>query len=103
MFSVPDGRAANHPPAVTIFRPPIAAPLPGARVSLAVMASPASVSSLIGAGDSWPSRAELLVVHRAELRRQLPIVLARVLARARGDLGGQQIHDRAVLVGRPDG
>ena len=30
-------------------------------------------------------------------------MLARVLAGARGDLGGQQVHDRAVLVGGPDG
>src|SRR5256885_8515312 len=29
MFSVPDGRAANHPLAVTTFKPPMAALLPG--------------------------------------------------------------------------
>ena len=40
MFSVPEGRAANHPLAVTTFRPPIAAPLPGAFVS----ATPLTVS-----------------------------------------------------------
>ncbi len=43
MFSVPDGRAANHPSAVVTLRPPIAAPLPGARVRVATIGSPASV------------------------------------------------------------
>src|SRR2546427_10107479 len=56
MFSVPDGRAANHPFAVTIFSPPIAALLPGALVSLAVMGSPASFSSLTASRDSFCRR-----------------------------------------------
>ena len=34
--SVPDGRAANQPDSVVTFRPPIAAPLPGAVVSTPV-------------------------------------------------------------------
>src|SRR4029453_12488352 len=38
---------------------------------------------------------------RAELRHELPVVLAGILAGAGGDLGREQIHDRAVLVGRP--
>src|SRR5262245_60015633 len=42
-------------------------------------------------------------MERAELGGQVVVVLARILARARGDLGGEQIHDRAVLVGRPHG
>ena len=45
MFSVPEGRAANQPLAVTTFRPPMGASLPGARVSLAVIGSPASVAA----------------------------------------------------------
>src|SRR5947199_10876088 len=48
-------------------------------------------------------RVDPRVTGRAELRRQLPIVLAGILVRAGGDLGRQQIHDRAVLVGRPHG
>ena len=48
-------------------------------------------------------RVDARVVRRAELRRELTIVLARILARARGDLGGEEIHDETVLVGGPDG
>src|SRR3989442_13764277 len=40
---------------------------------------------------------------RAEFRRQLTVVLAWILAGAGGDFGCQQVHDRAVLVGRPHG
>jgi hypothetical protein len=57
MCSVPDGRAANHPPAVTTFNPPIGASLPGARVSFPVIGSPASPDALIASGDSRCSRA----------------------------------------------
>ena len=51
MFSVPDGRAANQPLADTTFRPPMGASLPGARVSLAVIGSPASFEALTASGD----------------------------------------------------
>ena len=90
MFSVPDGRAANQPLAVTTFSPPMAASLPGARVSLAVIGSPASSLAVTASGDSFFSSRLLLrrrrrvdprVVRRPELRRQLAVVLARVLAR----------------------
>ncbi len=37
IFSVPDGRVANQPRRTTTFRPPIEAPLSGARVSLAMI------------------------------------------------------------------
>ena len=39
---MPDGLAANHADSVVTLSPPIAAPLPGASVSLAVIGSPAS-------------------------------------------------------------
>src|SRR3989454_5562246 len=42
-------------------------------------------------------------MRRAELRGELPVVLARVLAGAGRDLARQEIHDRPVLVGRPNG
>src|SRR5262249_56483343 len=42
-------------------------------------------------------------MERTELADQVVVVLARVLTRARRDLGGEQIHDRAVLVGGPHG
>ena len=112
MFSVPDGRAANQPLAATTFRPPIGALLPGARVSLAVIGSPASFDSLTASGDSFCSRAfccgrrrriDARVERRAELRRQFAVVLAGIFARAGRDLGRQQVHDRAVLVRRPHG
>src|SRR5437899_1542755 len=50
--SVPDGRAANQPFAVVTFSPPIAAPLPGALVSFAVIGSPASPPAVTASGDS---------------------------------------------------
>ena len=68
MFSVPDGRAANHPLAVTIFRPPIGALLPGAVVSLAVIGSPASVCSYTSEGESFFSRAFCAGVAGASIR-----------------------------------
>ena len=50
---MPEGRAANHASAVVTLRPPIAAPLPGASVSLAVIGSPARVSAVTCSGDSF--------------------------------------------------
>ena len=47
MSSVPEGRAANQPFAVTTFSPPSDAPFPGARVSVAVIVSPASSVALM--------------------------------------------------------
>ena len=68
MFSVPDGRAANQPFSVTTFKPPMAASLPGARVSLAVIGSPASVAAVTASGDSFPSRAFCAGVAAASMR-----------------------------------
>src|SRR4029450_10833614 len=116
MLSVPEGRAANQPLAVTTFRPPIGASLPGAFVNLATIGSAAGV----GAGPRCGHRVarQLLqprllfrgrcgvdarVARRAELRRQRPVVLARVLAGPRGDLGGEQVRHEPVLVRRPHG
>ena len=46
---MPDGRAANQPFSVTTLSPPMAAPLPGAVVSFAVIGSPASsVAATVG-------------------------------------------------------
>src|SRR5262249_261744 len=41
------------------------------------------------------------IICRAEFGRQRVIMLPRVLAGPCGDLGREQVHDRAVLVGRP--
>jgi hypothetical protein len=111
MFSVPDGRAANQPLAVDTFSPPMAASLPGALVSLAVIGSPASVDAADRSGDSLPSfafcsgvagrRCACSTARRT--RPRVPVVLAGVLAGDGGDLGGEQVHDQAVLVGRPHG
>ena len=54
---MPDGRAANQPLAATTLRPPMAASLPGARVSRAVIGSPASSGAVTASGDSFASRA----------------------------------------------
>ena len=68
MSSVPEGRAANQPLAVVTLRPPIGAPLPGARVSLAVIGSPASVDAATSSGDSSASRAFCSGVAGASMR-----------------------------------
>ena len=77
-------------------RPPRPSGLPGARVSLAVIAPPASFDSLTASGDSLCRRSFLRrrcrrvnarVVRGANLRRELPVVLARILASAGGDQG----------------
>ena len=68
MFSVPEGRAANQPLAATTFRPPIGASLPGARVSLAVIGSPARRDSLTASGESLCSLAFCSGVAGASMR-----------------------------------
>ena len=50
---MPDGRAANHANSVWTFRPPIAAPLPGACDSFAVTGSPASSLADTASPDSF--------------------------------------------------
>ena len=68
MSSVPDGRAANQPLAVITFSPPMGAPLPGARVRVPVMGSPASREAVTISGDSLPSRAFSAGVAAASIR-----------------------------------
>jgi len=48
-------------------------------------------------------RVDTRVIRCAELRGQRAIVLAWLFTGTRGDLGREQIHDRAVLVSGPDG
>ena len=76
---MPEGRAANQPLAVATFKPPMAALLPGACVSLAVIGSPASVGRL-----DWLGRQ--ILQHRFLLRRRGGVD-ARVVGGA--ELGGQ--------------
>ena len=54
---MPDGRAANQADSVVTLSPPIAASLPGAEVSFAVIASPASSVAVTASGDSAASAA----------------------------------------------
>jgi hypothetical protein len=68
MFSVPEGRAANQPLAATTFSPPIGASLPGARVSLLVIGSPASVAAVTASGESFSSLAFCSGVAGASMR-----------------------------------
>jgi len=65
---VPDGRAANQPLRAMIFTPPIGASMPRARVSLAVMVSPASCDSRTDSGESFSSRAFCSGVAGASMR-----------------------------------
>ena len=57
MFSVPEGRAANHPLAAVTFSPPMGASSPGARVSLALIGAPAISEARMASGDSFRSLA----------------------------------------------
>jgi len=95
MFSVPEGRAANQPLVAVTFSPPMAALFPGARVSFAVIGSPASVASLTASGESFSSLAFSSGVDAASISRikrrakfssHLAIVLAGIwtTGRARG-------------------
>src|SRR6201987_962620 len=47
-------------------------------------------------------RVDPRVISGPELGGQLTVMLPRILSDTGGDLGGQQIHDQPVLVGRPD-
>src|SRR5215471_18408503 len=98
MFSVPEGRAANQPFAVTTLRPPMAALFPGARVSFAVISSPARRDSLTSSGDNASNFA-----FWAGLAGQFTEVLAGITARTRGNLRSEQPEDRPVFVGGPYG
>jgi ASPIC and UnbV len=69
MFSVPDGRAANHPFSVTTFSPPMEARFPGARVSLLRMGSPASSFAITASGVSFSKAAFCSVEAGASIRR----------------------------------
>ena len=64
---MPEGRAANHAFSVVTLRPPIAAPLPGAVVSFAVISSPASVDYWGEIGERHG--LELTVVNPLSTRR----------------------------------
>jgi hypothetical protein len=68
MFSVPDGLAANHPLAVTTFKPPIGSLFAGARVSVAMMRSPAIVLAVTSSGESLCNRAFSSCVAGASIR-----------------------------------
>mgnify|MGYP003694100825 CR=1 FL=1 len=110
MSSVPEGRAANQPPSVTTFTPPIGAPFPAAWLRMTVTGSPASCvqSNLL-----WRERRQALLLRRsrgrfdavgdrlAQLARQLGVDLTRIASRTRGDFRGEQRCDDAVLVGGP--
>ncbi len=68
MFSVPEGRAANQPLSVKTLRPPIGAPLPGARVSLFIIGSPARLAVATASGDNFSSNAFCSGVAGASMR-----------------------------------
>src|SRR5476651_676182 len=90
MSSVPEGRAANQPPAAITLMPPIGASLPGARSSTLSIFSPASSALLTSFGERF-----------AQLACEGAVQLAGIAAGARGDLRRQQCRNQAVLVGGP--
>ena len=65
---MPDGRAANQADSVVTLSPPMAAPFPGAVVSLSVIGSPASSVAVTASGASVPSRAFCSLVAGASTR-----------------------------------
>ncbi len=65
---MPEGRAANQPLAATTFNPPIAASLPGARVSFAEIGSPASSVAVTASGESFLRRSFCSGVAGASMR-----------------------------------
>src|ERR1700719_3812904 len=64
-----------------------------------VRREPLQAGFLLRSGRSINAR----VIRLPELRRQLAIVLARISTCMRSDLGCEQVHDRSVLICRPDG
>ena len=68
LFDVPEGRAANQPLVETTFSPPIGASFPGARVSFAVIGSPASSVAVTASGESFLSRFFCSGVAAASMR-----------------------------------
>ena len=64
--TVPEGR--NQPLVDTTFSPPIGASFPGARVSFAVIGSPASSVAVTASGESFLSRFFCSGVAAASMR-----------------------------------
>ena len=103
------GRRTSRSSATT-FTPPIGASLPGARLRMRWIVSPASCVQRTCSGESAD---EPLLLRRggrrldpvgdrlAELARQLAVDLAGIASGARGDLRREQRRDDAVLVRRP--
>ena len=107
---MPEG-AANQPLPATTFNPPIGASLPGARVSFAVIGSPASSVAVTASGDRFPEEVFLLgcgrsvdagVIRCAERGRQLLVMHTGVLTGACLDFRREQAEDEAVFVRAPD-
>jgi len=65
---VPEGLAANQPPALTTFSPPTGSPFPGARVSFATIGSPAISFARTFSGESDFSRFFSSLVAGASIR-----------------------------------
>ena len=111
MCSVPEGRAANQPLVETTFNPPIGALLPRARVSFAVIGSPASSVAVTASGESFFEEVLLLgrrrgvdpgVIRGTELGGQLLVMHAGIRACARGDFRREQTQDEAIFIRGPD-
>ena len=103
------GRAANQPLPATTLDPPIGTSLPGARVSFAVIGSPASSVAVTASGESFLRRSfcsgvagASMDVIRCQRGRQLLVMDTGVLTGACLDFRREQAEDEAVFVRAPD-
>ena len=105
MLSVPDGRAANQPISLASLRPPIAAPLPGARVSLAKIGSPASVDAPATPAEKSKLKALAPEAVKADRLAGDPIVAKLTRAPANGAaIGGLKVASASGwFAARPSG
>ncbi len=112
MFSVPEGRAANQPLCGDDLEPADRRVVARSARQLGRDRLAGQVGRLDGGWIELLKSRLLLgrrrrvdprVVRRAKLPGQLLVVLAGVLAGAGEDFRGQQVEDRPVLIGGPDG
>src|SRR5579859_6311129 len=106
MFSVPEGRAANQPPREMTLTPPIGASLPGARVRICSIGSPARSRLWTCCPSSLASLAFCAGLAGASIRSAKEAPSSCMSARycspgACRDFGRQQRRHDAVLIGRP--
>jgi hypothetical protein len=108
MFSVPEGRAANHPLAETTFRPPIGASISRSTREFARDRFAGQFGGCYGFGRKLLELVLLLgrgrgvnasVVRCPELGGQFLVVHPGILSSTRCDFRGEQAEDETVFIG----